>query len=296
MRMKTAEQATAGVDLKGQLAVVTGVNSGIGLETARVLALRGARVVGLARSLNAAEQTCAALPGDAIPLACELTDLESIANCAEALRAMANDGIHRLILNAGIMALPRLETVRGIEKQFATNHLGHFALTRALTPALGHTKPTRVIVVSSAAHLQAPRAGIEFDNLNGARGYSPWRAYGQSKLANILFANELARRLPGGSTANSLHPGVILTGLGRHMGGPLAFLMRTVAAPFMRTPAEGAATTCHVATADEGGRVSGRYFTNCQEARPSQISGDVALAKRLWEVSEQLTGDIGSIH
>lgn len=287
---RTAQDVTRGIDLSGRLAVVTGVNSGIGLETARVLAVRGARVIGLARTLDSATAACARLSGQVEPLACELTDPDSIRLCAQHILDKQTNGVHMLILNAGIMALPRLEQVRGIEKQFATNHLGHFLLTHFLQPALGHQQPVRVVVVSSAAHRQAPRAGIDFDNLSGDKGYSSFRAYGQSKLANVLFANELARRLPAGSTANSLHPGVIRTNLGRNMQGPLPLLMGVFFFPFMKSPEQGAATTCYVATSPAVDGVTGRYFADCHEARPSGISLDQALAKRLWTTSETLLG------
>lgn len=285
---QTAEDVTRDIDLTGKLAVVTGVNSGIGLETARVLALRGARVLGLARTLESATVACASLSGQVEPVACELTDLDSIRCCATTILDKQTNGVHLLILNAGIMALPKLEQVRGIEKQFATNHLGHFLLTHLLQPALGHQQPVRVVVVSSSAHFQAPRSGIDFDNLSGTRGYSSFRAYGQSKLANVLFANELARRLPAGSTANSLHPGVIKTNLGRSMQGPLPLLMGVFFFPFMKTPEQGAATTCFVATSPSLEGVTGRYFADCRELRPSAIASDQALAKRLWTTSETL--------
>ncbi len=285
---RTAEDVTRGVNLSGRLAVVTGVNSGIGLETARVLALRGARVLGLARTLESATAACARLSGQVEPLACELTDPESIRRCAGEILDRQTSGIHLLILNAGIMALPRLEQVRGIEKQFATNHLGHFLLTHLLQPALGHQQPARVVVVSSAAHRQAPGNGIDFDNLSGDKGYSSFRAYGQSKLANVLFANELARRLPAGSSANSLHPGVIRTNLGRNMQGPLPLLMGLFFFPFMKTPEQGAATTCYVATSPALTGVTGRYFADCRETSPSGTALDQALARRLWTTSEAL--------
>ena len=285
---RTAQDVTDGIDLSGKVAVVTGVNSGIGLETARVLALRGARVFGLARTLESATAACASLSGQAEPVGCELTDPDSIRRCATTILEKQTNGIHLLILNAGIMALPKLEQVRGIEKQFATNHLGHFLLTHLLQPALGHQQPVRVVVVSSAAHFQAPRSGIDFDNLSGAKGYSSFQAYGQSKLANVLFANELARRLPAGSTANSLHPGVIKTNLGRSMQGPLPLLMGLFFLPFMKTPEEGAATTCYVATSPSLDGVTGRYFADCRESRPSAIASDQTLAKRLWTTSETL--------
>ncbi len=189
MARQTAEQVTEGVDLNGKTALVTGINSGIGAETMRVLALRGATVIGTARSEEKAAQACAACPGDTLPLACELTDLTSVRSCVAAIGTRPLDIV---IANAGIMAPPSLEQVRGIEKQFATNHLGHFLLITSLLDNVQAAQHARIAIVSSAAHLRAPKGGIEFDNLSGEKGYSSWQAYGQSKLANVLFANERA--------------------------------------------------------------------------------------------------------
>ena len=289
MATHTAESVTAGIDLAGRTALVTGVNSGIGFETARVLAMRGATVLGTARDLARAGEACRRMPGTVVPYACELTSLQSVRDCAERIR-VTHGAPDIVIANAGIMALPQRETVNGVEKQFATNHLGHFLLIRSLLPVLGQQQPARVVVVSSAAHLQAPAAGIEFDNLDGARGYSGWRAYGQSKLANILLASELARRLPPGSTANALHPGLVRTSLGRHMQGVLPLLMGLTMWPFMIPVEEGAATSAFLATHPSVAGVTGRYFVRCREAQPSRLARDESLARRLWAVSDQLVG------
>ncbi|MGI9327598.1 MAG: SDR family oxidoreductase [Pseudomonadales bacterium] len=290
MAQHTAESVTEGVDLTGQYALVTGVNSGIGLETARVLALRGATVLGTARTLEKAQQACSGISGTMIPLACELTDQASVRQCAEQIVAAGVDSLDMVIANAGIMALPNLELVDGIEKQFATNHLGHFLLINLLLPKIGQQRPARVVVVSSAAHMQAPKVGIEFDNLAGDKGYSSFRAYGQSKLANVLFANELAKRVPRGTTVNSLHPGIIRTNLGRNMRGPLVWLMGLTMWPFMISVARGAATSCFVAANPAAADKTGRYFANCEEKKPSPLATDEALRARLWTVSEQLVG------
>ena len=286
---ETAESITQGIDLTGKDVLVTGVNSGIGTETARVMAMRGAHVLGLARTQDSAAAACAALPSRGTGYACELADPDSIRACAVQIRQAHPDGLDVLIANAGIMALPKLEQVNGIEKQFAVNHLGHFLLVQELMPLLGQHKPCRVVVVSSAAHMQAPKSGIEFDNLSGEQGYSPWRAYGQSKLANVLFANELARRLPAGSTANSLHPGVIKTNLGRNMQGIGPLLLGLVMFPFMRSVEQGAATSCYVASHPELAQSSGEYYANTRLAKMSALGRDQALAERLWQVSESMT-------
>ena len=214
----TAEEVTAGVDLTGKTALVTGANSGLGYETMRVLALRGAHVIGTARTIDRAREACNSVQGQTTPLALELTDFDSIVACAQAVQRLG-PVLDILICNAGVMEIPTLEQVRGIEKHFVTNHLGHFLLTNRLLPQIIGASRGRVVVVSSgAAYRNAPASGIEFDNLSGERDYEPGKAYGQSKLANVLFARELARRLQATpATANSLQPGVIMTNLGRYL-------------------------------------------------------------------------------
>ena len=286
MARQTAEQVTEGVDLSGKTALVTGVNSGIGAETMRVLALRGATVIGTARSEEKAAQACAACPGDTLPLACELTDLASVRACVEAIGVRPLDIV---IANAGIMALPTLEQVRGIEKQFATNHLGHFLLITSLLDNVQAAPAARIAIVSSAAHMRAPKAGIDFDNLSGEQSYSGWQAYGQSKLANVLFANELARRLDPGVIVNSLHPGLIRTNLGRNMKGPLMLALGLVMLPFMISVPQGAATSCYVATSPEVAGITGRYFADCALAKSNPLASERELAERLWSESTTLT-------
>ena len=288
-KSSTAEDVTSGIDLSGKLAFVTGVNSGIGFETMRVLAMRGAHVIGTARTLAKATEAAAQVEGDVTPLACELESQESIRACAAAVASMARP-LDICIANAGIMALPKLEQVNGIEKQFATNHLGHFLLVRLLQAQIEAARSARVVIVSSSAHLQAPAAGIEFDNLSGERGYGAWRAYGQSKLANILFAKALAERLGGRRAVNALHPGVIGTNLGRHMNPLVAGVLGVAMRLFSKSVAQGAATTCYVAARPEAGTLTGQYFSDCAVTEPSRMARDEKLAERLWQTSEQLTG------
>ena len=290
MARATAESITEGIDLTGKTALVTGVNSGIGTETMRVLSLRGARVIGTARTLEKAQEACQSIDGETLPLACELTDQNSIRQCAKDIFDSNINSLEIIVANAGIMALPKLEQVEGIEKQFATNHLGHFLLLNEVLPLIGKESPARVVMVSSAAHAQAPAVGIDFDNLSGERGYSGFRAYGQSKLANVLMANELNKYLPEGSTANSVHPGVIATNLGRHMQGPMTWALGLFMAPFMITVPQGAATSCYVATHPDVEGVAGKYFSNCKQVRSSRQSQDAQLAERLWAKSRELVG------
>ena len=214
-RAPTAEEITEGIDLSGKSVVLTGVNSGLGAETMRVLSLRGAHVFGLARTLEKAREACSAVPGSTTALECELGDWQSVRTCAEAIKA---DGqpIDVLIANAGIMAPKELVLHHGLESTFAINHMGHFVLAHHLLEQVRRADRGRIVLVSSDAHkvFVTSRTGVEFDALDGSKGNRPWKFYGQSKLANVLHAKALAARLEGsGGTANALHPGVIRTGL-----------------------------------------------------------------------------------
>ena len=281
----TAEQVTEGMTLAGKTMLVTGCNSGLGLETMRVLALRGARVVGAARTIEKARAACLSVTGQTVPLECELSDPASVRACVATIEA---EGIRldAMVCNAGIMGLPKLERVHGYEAQFFTNHIGHFMLVTGLLGQL--TETGRVVLLSSTAHTRAKQGGIEFNNLDGHEGYDPWRFYGQSKFANLLFAKELARRLAGTQrTANAVHPGVIRTNLIRH--NPVLNVAAAVFSPlFLKTVAQGAATQVYVATNPGLANVSGEYFADCNVARPRADALSAATAKRLWEVSEQI--------
>jgi WW domain-containing oxidoreductase len=176
--------------------------------------------------------------------------------------------------------------VHGYESQFFTNHIGHFLLVTSLLGQL--TEAGRVVMLSSTAHTRAKPGGIEFDNLDGGKGYDPWRCYGQSKFANLLFAKELARRLASTQqTANAVHPGVIRTNLIRH--NPIMNAVAAVFSPLLlKTVAQGAATQVYVATNPALATVSGEYFADCNVAVPRDDALSAATAKRLWEVSEQI--------
>ncbi len=286
----TAVEVTAGLDLSGQTMLVTGVTSGIGLETMRVLALRGAQVIGTGRSLARARAAWNSVAGRTTALALELTDYESVVACARAVLAMGVP-LDALVCNAGVMALPQREPVAGIEKQFATNHLGHFLLVHRLVGAVRAAAQGRVVVVSSAVLSWASPGGIEWDNLSGERDYSQDRAYGQSKLANALFALELARRFEGSAaTANALHPGFVDTKLFRHYPWSLRGFRNLLSNPWKVTVEQGAATTCYVATAPALASVSGQFFRDCNPVVPDPRATDRAAAARLWTVSERLLG------
>jgi NAD(P)-dependent dehydrogenase (short-subunit alcohol dehydrogenase family) len=285
----TAEEVTAGLDLSGRVILVTGATSGIGRETARVLALHGAHVLATGRTLARATDACRGLAGRLTPLELELADWDSIRACAFQVRERGLP-LDALVCNAGIMALPERELVRGVEKQFAVNHLGHFILVHQLLDALRAAPAGRVVVVGSRAYRSAPEQGIVFDDLAAERRYDPGEAYGQSKLANYLFTRELARRLRGtDATANALHPGLIVTNIVRNLPGWQRRAFELAGGLVAKTAGQGAATTCYVATSPLLDGASGWFFSDCNPVKPAgPHMEDDALAARLWQVSEEL--------
>jgi WW domain-containing oxidoreductase len=285
----TAEQVTAGLSLDGRRILITGCNSGLGLESLRVLALRGAHVIGAARTLEKAQAACATVGGRSTAVACELCDPASVAGCVATVRAAGT--LDAVICNAGIMAPRQLQQAHGYELQFFGNHIGHFMLVTGLLDAL--SAQGRIVMVSSRAHHRAPPGGIQFDNLSGEHGYRPFTAYGQSKLANLLFAKELARRLgTGGRSALAVHPGVIATQIGRHLPGAGAALVFAVGSLlFFKSIPQGAATQCFAAVHPRAATLSGACLADCQVAQPRADAEDAALARRLWDVSEQIVDD-----
>ena len=284
-------------DQTGRTAIVTGANTGLGLETARMLALKGADVVLACRNLDKGQAALAQIladrpAGSATLAALDLSDLDSVAAFASSFTA-SHERLDLLINNAGVMVPPLGRTRQGFELQFGTNHLGHFALTGRLLPLLQHTPGARVVVVASTAQ----RAGrINFDDLNWERrSYRAWGAYGQSKLANMLFALELQRRLAASDAqvrATAAHPGWTATDLQRTTG-----FVRLLNPLFAMKPADGALPTLRAATdpTAAGGSYwgpSGFFEVNGPPA-PARIPAaaqDEAVAARLWEVSETLTG------
>jgi NAD(P)-dependent dehydrogenase (short-subunit alcohol dehydrogenase family) len=280
----TADEATLSWDLTGKLALVTGCNSGIGFETMRVLALRGAHVLGAARTLQKASAACSRVDGATTPVAVELTDFGSIQAAAQSVSALDRP-LDILICNAGIMGLPERRLSHGVEQQFAVNHLGHFLLVNQLLDQVTAAEDGRVVVVSSELHRSAPAQGIKFEDLGwAAEDYDGFSAYAHSKLANILFVRELSRRLQSTrASANALHPGVIKTNLVRHMSEAVQ-----TGDWDDRNVAQGATTTCYVAGDPALRGVSGYYFSDCNSIDPSQSALDNDAAERLWSLSEQL--------
>jgi NAD(P)-dependent dehydrogenase (short-subunit alcohol dehydrogenase family) len=286
----TAEEVTAGLDLRGKAILITGVGSGLGQESARVLASRGATILGAARTETKAAEACRAFGKDAVPLACELSDPASVRACVEAVRRMGTP-LDAILCNAGIMALPKRELHFGQELQFFTNHVGHFMLVTGLADSLADNG--RVVMLSSDAHTMAPSSGIQFDDLTFERGYAAWKAYGQSKLANLLFARSLARRFEGtGRTANALHPGVIATNLGRHMNVVARAALGLASSVALKSIPEGAATQCLVTAHPSVAGVSGEYFADCNVAKSSRHGRDAAMADRLWAVTEEIVAGL----
>jgi NAD(P)-dependent dehydrogenase (short-subunit alcohol dehydrogenase family) len=296
----TADEVIAGVDLTGKRAVVTGGASGIGVETARVLAGAGADVTIAVRNIDAGQETAGKIhdvTGAKVQVAA--LDLASPAS-VQAFVANWDGPLHILINNAGVMAPPLTRTPEGWELQFATNHLGHFGLATGLYPALAAANGARVVSVASGGHLFSPVVfeDIHFDN----REYQPWLGYGQSKTANILFAVEAHRRWAGaGITVNSLHPGSIKTNLQRHVPKEdLARIREEVGASMiLKTPAQGAATSILLAASPWLDGIGGKYFEDCNEAAPNEPGAftgiapyalDPEAAERLWKVSLDTLG------
>lgn len=285
----TAEQVSEGVSLAGKTILVTGCNSGLGLETMRVLSKRGAHVIGSARTETKASEAGRSVGGKVTGVACELSDPKSV---RAAVKTIQDKGakLDTIVANAGIMALPKLETAFGYELQFFTNHIGHFMLVTGLLDTL--RDDARVVILSSGAHTQAPDGGIAWDNLDGKKGYSSWTFYGQSKFANILFAKELAKKLKGKQTANALHPGVIATNLSRHTNIAVRGALALGSAIAMKSVPQGAATQTYLAANPGAAGITGEYWSDCNVAKCRADACDPALATKLWQRSEEIVAGL----
>ncbi|XP_076899258.1 short-chain dehydrogenase TIC 32, chloroplastic-like isoform X1 [Bidens hawaiensis] len=298
-RFSTAEEVTRGIDASGLTAIVTGASSGIGTETARVLALRGVHVVMAIRNLSAGKAVKEAIlkqnPTAKID-AMEL-DVSPIASINSFASDYKSSGLplNLLINNAGILATPFMLSKDNIELQFATNHVGHFHLSNLLLETMKKTahescKEGRIVNVSSRRHQFSYPEGIRFDQINSQSRYNALSAYGQSKLANVLHANELARRLKDDGveiTANSVHPGAIPTNIFRHhtFFSGLANIFGKVV---LKNVHQGAATTCYVALHPQVKGISGKYFANCNLKATSSQANDAQLAEKLWHFTANL--------
>jgi WW domain-containing oxidoreductase len=284
----TADKVLAGIDLSGKRIVVTGCNSGIGFETMSALSANGAHVIGLARSLQDAKIACGKASPYCTPVACDLADLDSVAAAADTIRALQGP-LDAIVANAGIANLPTLQTRYGVELQFLVNHIGHFSLVNELLSLVRNGTGRIVIVSSSAGINRAPTEGIMFDNLDGHRFYEPLTFYGQSKLANALFAKELSRRVSArGITVNSLHPGATRSTRLDKSVSLSSKIALSAAQLFMRSAPRGAATQALLAASPRVSGITGEYWSNCQIAEGSPLLEDVGLAKRLWDVSDDI--------
>ncbi|KAK1441473.1 hypothetical protein QVD17_07387 [Tagetes erecta] len=298
-RFSTAEDVTNGIDGSSLTAIVTGASSGIGTETTRVLALRGVHVVMAIRNMSAGTMVKEAIlkqnPTAKID-AMEL-DVSSIASVNKFVADYKSSGLplNVLINNAGILATPYMLSEDNIELQFATNHVGHFHLTNLLLETMkktAHESNTegRIVNVSSRRHQFSYPEGIRFDQINSQSGYNALSAYGQSKLANVLHVNELARRLKDDGAeiiANSVNPGAIPTNIFRHY-----MFFRGLANIFgkfvLKNVHQGAATTCYVALHPQVKGTSGKYFANCNLDAASSQANDPQLAQKLWNFTADL--------
>ena len=289
----TAEEVTEGMDLSGQVMLVTGCNSGIGYETLRVLAMRGAHVIGTGRTLEKAQVACDSVSGKTTPLALELSDFQSVVDCAANVQQLGLP-LDALILNAGMNAIGgELRLVNGIEQMFVVNFLGHFVFANHLVPMMVAAGKGRIVHVGSqSGYLRAPPEGIDFDNLRGEGEYDATHAYGRSKLANALYSSQLAKRLEGTPvTSNALHPGLVKTNIARSAPEIIRRGFNLLGSVIAKTPEQGAATQVYVATNERVTGVSGAFYVDCN---PARISGehhmyDEALAVKLWSTAEQMT-------
>jgi retinol dehydrogenase-12/retinol dehydrogenase-13 len=283
--------------MHGKTVVITGGNAGIGKETAVALAREGARVIITARDpvkgAAAVDDIVARSESTSVEqMHLDLASISSIREFAAALTAKT-DRLSVLVNNAGVILRRRQTTSDGFEMTFGVNHLGHFLLTELLHDLLEHAAPSRIVVVASDAYKGA-RRGLDFADLNLEHSrYGPYKAYCRSKLANILFTRELARRLDGsGVTANAVHPGIVATRLARDGdAGWLGDLAMMVARPFFNTPEQGARTTVYVASAAELESITGAYFAESLPAPTKRQAMDMAAAARLWDASKELLRD-----
>lgn len=276
--------------MSGKTCLVTGATSGIGEVAALELAREGARLVLVGRSREKAEATADRIRREAGNPAVEylLADLSSraeVRRLADEIKAR-HPRLDVLVNNAGAMFAPRRESVDGIEMTWALNHLAYFRLTDLLLDTLKAGAPSRVVSVASDAHRMV--SGINFDDVEGKKSYKAFRIYGQSKLANILFTRELARRLEGtGVTANCLHPGFVATNFTTGEGW-LYWAMKQAARVMAVTPERGAQTTVYLASSPEVGGTSGGYFAKSRPAKTTAAGRDDRAARRLWELSERM--------
>ncbi|XP_077411194.1 retinol dehydrogenase 12-like [Vanacampus margaritifer] len=277
--------------LDGKTAVITGANTGIGKETAKDLAARGARVILACRDMAKGEQAARDIMRDVscakvVARHLDLADTKSICQFAENVYN-TEKGLHYLINNAGVAMCAYATTVDGFETQFGVNHLGHFFLTFLLLDLLKHSAPSRVITLSSIAHTMGR---IQFDDLGSENNYHPVRAYAQSKLANVLFTRELAKRTEAlGVTAYSVDPGAVNTEIARHIRRPMADVIQTFSR-LIKTSAEGAYTTIYCVVTPDNELLNGGHYKDCAYSKGCRAGRDDGTALKLWAASCHLLG------
>jgi retinol dehydrogenase-12 len=281
--------------VNGKVCIVTGANTGIGLETAAALVAQGATVVLACRDEAKAREAIAEInarggKGAAHFMPLNLASLQSVRDFAASFQHKFNR-LDVVVNNAGIMPGKRQITIEGFEMILGVNHLGHYLLTRDLLGLLRRSVPARVVVVASAMH---HRGDINFNDLQSETKYGPMGVYSNSKLANVMFTYALARRLEGsGVTANCLHPGVVGTQIIRKQIGDYPAIVQPLGSLFLAftlSPEKGARTSVHLASSPEVEGISGKYFVRCKPAQSSARSHDVAAQEKLWETSARLTG------
>lgn len=273
--------------LEGKVAIVTGANSGMGMATTAALSDRGAKVIMLCRNEERGEKALSELmkkSGRSLELIiCDLGDYDSIRKFARQVKS-EYERIDILVNNAGFISLDRQETKEGLERQFGINHIGHFLLTELLLCKMG--EGSRIVIVASGAHKTGK---IHFDDINLTHGFNVVKAYSQSKLANVLYTRELARRTrKRGITVNCCHPGAVATNIGIDRDTGFGKTITGMLKPFFQTPEEGARTAIFLATDDSVKNISGEYFYKCKVAKSSKLSKDIRLARKLSVFSKNL--------
>ncbi len=277
-------------DMTGKVCIVTGGNSGIGKEAAKGLVALGADVVIICRDRTKGEAALSEIrqagKGSAELIVADISSLSQVRAGVDEFER-THRRLDVLVNNAGVILTKRIVTADGYEQTFATNHLGHFLLTDLLMDTIKKSSPSRIINLTSQAHRGAR---IDFEDIQGEKHYSAYKAYSQSKMANVLFTYELAKKLEGtGVTVNCLHPGVVRTGFGHDTGGLLSMII-SIGSPFFISAKRSAKAVVYLASSPDLVTTSGKFFSKSKEAKSSRESYDEEAAKRLWDVSEKLTG------
>ncbi len=288
----TADQVLAGIDLTRRRIVVTECDNEIGFETLKALAANGAHVIGLARTYSAARSACSEAGRLARPLACDWADLASVEAAAESIWALG-ESLDAVIAHAKLARLPTLHTRYGIDLQFLVNHISRFVFVNRISDMVRSGTGRIVIVSSDASIKQAPREGVMFDNLDGGKFYDPHVFLGQAKLATALYAKELSRRLASRRVSvNSVHAGFFQDICPHRQGKVSTRLSLKIARMFMRSAAKNAGSLALLAASPQVAGITGEYWAECQIVRGNPLLVDEGLAKRLWEVSEQIVSRI----